>query len=407
MNKRRIRLSKPQARFLKSEEKFTLFSGGIGSGKSFAGAHYVLNKLKTDPGTPGLIGANTYNQLQKATLQTLFNEFDEMGMEYRYNQMQKTLHVENTEILCYSLDNYDAIRGVQIGWFWLDETRDTKEEAFKVVQGRLRHPRARKLEGRLTTSPSGFNWLYDHFAGDKWNSDYRLITGSSTDNVHLPEDYVESLKASYDDKLFEQEVLGKFVNIQQGQIYYAFSRERNVKDIAREKDQRLWIGMDFNINPMTAVVFQSYEDKIVVLDEIWLQTSNTKEMAQTITERWGSGWPIIPDSTGKRKQTSSSGFSDHDILRAAGFVIPNVANPFRVDRYNTVNNLLEKGRLLINPRCKKLIRDLEQVSYKEGSSQPDTAKDSTLTHISDSLGYGCWYHYPSIKPKAGVHQIPR
>ena len=42
---------------------------------------------------------------------------------------------------------------------------------------------------------------------------------------------------------------------------------------------------------------------------------------------------------------------------------------------------------MINPKCKHTIRDLEQVSFKEGSTQIDTGKDLLLTHASDALGY--------------------
>ena len=71
--------------------------------------------------------------------------------------------------------------------------------------------------------------------------------------------------------------------------------------------------------------------------------------------------------------------------------VPN-RNPAEKDRINSMNAMLcnSKGnrRVLINPnRCKNLIRDLEQVSYKDGSVQIDKGKDINLTHSSDSLGY--------------------
>jgi hypothetical protein len=52
-----------------------------------------------------------------------------------------------------------------------------------------------------------------------------------------------------------------------------------------------------------------------------------------------------------------------------------------------------------------LIKDLEQVSFKEGSAQLDTSLDKSLTHISDALGYGAWYCFPIIKPTAGVYSF--
>jgi hypothetical protein len=77
-----------------------------------------------------------------------------------------------------------------------------------------------------------------------------------------------------------------------------------------------------------------------------------------------------------------------------------------MDRYNTVNGLLEKARIKISNKCVKLIGDLEKVSFKEGTTLPDT-NDKMLTHISDALGYLCWWLYPILPVKSEVRLIKR
>jgi hypothetical protein len=56
-----------------------------------------------------------------------------------------------------------------------------------------------------------------------------------------------------------------------------------------------------------------------------------------------------------------------------------------------VNAKLRSARgdteLLVNPRCRELISDFEQVSYMEDSMQIDKNKDRLRTHASDALGY--------------------
>jgi hypothetical protein len=49
--------------------------------------------------------------------------------------------------------------------------------------------------------------------------------------------------------------------------------------------------------------------------------------------------------------------------------------------------------LKINRRCKELIKDLEQVSYKEGSQIVDKVRDPKRTHLSDALGYLVWREF--------------
>jgi hypothetical protein len=71
------------------------------------------------------------------------------------------------------------------------------------------------------------------------------------------------------------------------------------------------------------------------------------------------------------------------------------SNPAVRDRVNAVNAMLcnhqGERRLLVNPCCKQLIRDLERVSWKADSndnllSQLDKTNPG-LTHVSDALGY--------------------
>jgi hypothetical protein len=47
-------------------------------------------------------------------------------------------------------------------------------------------------------------------------------------------------------------------------------------------------------------------------------------------------------------------------------------------------------RLAIDARCKELIKDLEQVAYKENTQVIDKDRDPKRTHLSDALGYLVW-----------------
>ena len=399
-----ISLTQPQYDFLTSDAPVTLFSAGIGSGKSFVGAHWARDMIAREPKAKGFIGANTYNQLQNATLATFFAVLDEFNIPYQYNRQRNLIRAAGRTIYAYSLENYDAIRGIEVGWAWLDETRDTPKAAFNVVLGRMRDRNCERRLLRLTSSPNGFDWLYDDFAGPEKKASYSVIFGRTQDNVFLPEGYAESLRESYDENAYKQEVLGQFVNLTQGAIYYAFDRGRHVKPQVPLPGHRVRVGIDFNVNPMSAVAFQDYDQTLHVLKDYQLMSSNTHELAQALVTDWGLGTEVIPDSTGKALKTAARGLTDHQILRDHGLNVLTNRNPARMDRYNCLNNLLEKGRVEIDPSCRALTRDLEKVSYKEGTNQPDTT-DSRLTHVSDALGYAAWWAYPIVKISSGAHQI--
>ena len=114
-----------------------------------------------------------------------------------------------------------------------------------------------------------------------------MVQGSTFDNPFLPPSYVESLRESYDDKMYQQEVLGQFVTTGVGQVYYSFNRIRNVRPVALDPRYPIMIGMDFNINPMSAVVFQCIGPEIRAIDEISLMSSDTNEMGKHLLAKFG------------------------------------------------------------------------------------------------------------------------
>jgi PBSX family phage terminase large subunit len=404
MSSLEINLTTQQHDFLNLNSKFGLFRAGIGTGKTFVGSWWAYQKLCSDPLSKGFIGANTYNQLRNATLSRFFETLDSVGVPYSYNQQRNIIDVAGRKIYAYSLDNYEHIRGIEIGWGWIDEAAFAKEAAFRVLIGRLRDSKAKRLELRLTTSAFGFNWLYDYFEGERKTPEFKTVVATTFDNPYLPEGYAESLRDVYDEKVYQQEVLGEYVSIGTGSVYYVFNRSKHLFDLSVPQNARIFAGIDFNVVPMSAAIGFLDGETLNIIDEIVIHNSNTDEMAKEILKRYGK-ISVIPDSTGKRIVTSARGYSDHEILRQYGLNVQYNKNPARMDRYNVVNNLLEKGRLKINKKCTRLIKDLEKLRFKEGSSQLDLGEDKLLSHISDALGYLAWFHFPIVRPSGGVYQL--
>lgn len=371
---------------LTSENPITLLKGGIGSGKSFCGALHANMMAELNPDSPGLIAANSYKQLKDATLTTLLNFLDKHKIKHAYKKQANELYIGRKMFYCRSLDNYDAIRGIEISDAWLDETRDTAPEAFDVVLGRLRHPSTNKFRTLLTTSPNGYDWLHEKFVLNPLPGS-NMVSASSMSNTYLPDGYIQMLLGAYDEKMIQQEIYGEFVNLTANAAYYCFSREKNVRAFELE-DLPWWGGVDFNVDPMTGVIGFVKDDVIYIWDEAYLRDSNTPSLRRHWIMKGYSGATLIPDGTGKgRKTNTESGVTDHILLEEGGnFKVKRIHNPYVGDRINCVNGLLDKARIVIHPRCVNLIKDLEQVSRGENNE--------LLTHISDALGYLAWYLFP-------------
>ena len=228
------------------------------------------------------------------------------------------------------------------------------------------------------------------------SNDYASMLMNPMDNEqNLSKGYLKRLSGMSEDKR-QRFLMGEFADGSDGEAYYAFNREMHVKETKLLKEGSLFMGMDFNVNPMTCVIGQFYSDKFYIHDEIFLENSDTFKMVDALIRKGYRG-TVIPDSTGKNRKTS--GKSDHRILKEAGFQIPHVFNPFVTDRVNNINRLFTDNRIIINPKCKKLIGDLEKVSWKD--NKLDQKTDSMLTHISDALGYLCWKLDP-IRPTSNT-----
>ena len=219
-------------------------------------------------------------------------------------------------------------------------------------------------------------------------SKYASILMNPADNLqNIDSEYISEILDNLSDKERARFRDGQFTDSSEGVAYYAFERDINVHEHdLPKKPMTLMVGMDFNVNPMTAVVGYYINDRFIIIDELYLPNSDTYIMANELIKKGYGGASVYPDSTGKRRQTS--GRTDHSILREAGFNVIGTLNPFVRDRVNNVNRLLRDGRIIINPKCKKLINDLEKVVW-DGSNL-DKKTDESLTHISDALGYWCW-----------------
>jgi hypothetical protein len=70
------------------------------------------------------------------------------------------------------------------------------------------------------------------------------------------------------------------------------------------------------------------------------------------------------------------------------------SNPGVRERINLTNAKLRSAAgdigLLVDFKCKELIMDFEQVSFKADTYQIDKDRDRLRTHLSDALGYLLW-----------------
>ena len=360
-----------------------------------------------NPGRQGLIGAPTYPMLRDATLTSFLEVVRTNRIPHELNKSELILVMKDTGSRIYfrAVDDFERLRGTNLAWFGLDELTYTAEESWLRLEGRLRDPLAKRLCGFAVWTPKGFDWVYRRFIRNLVDG-YEVVLAKAFENRHVLDkvpDFYDRLKASYDAKFFEQEVLGEYLNVQAGVVYHAFKRARNAKEVQLDTMLPLFWALDFNVDPMSSIVAQKDGDEVRVLDEIVLSRASTHQACEEFMTRYPdhrAGIVIYGDASGQRLQTA--GTTDYQMIReyfrrtvygSPKFRVPS-SNPSVRERIALVNSKLfsasEEVQLLVDPRCKGLVMDFEEVTFKPESSVIDKDKDSQRTHLSDALGYLLW-----------------
>lgn len=411
-----------QGRFQAATARFKGFSGPVGSGKSAALCFEALRQAFINRGRQGVLAAPTFMMLRDATLSGLFAALDEHDVDFELKKTDGELLIKApaSTMLLRSLDEPERLRGTNLAWFGIDELSYAREEAWLRLEARLRDPKAERLCGFGVWTPQGHDWLYKRFLHDPVRG-YECVRARPFENRYLLDktpDYYERLESSYDPRFYRQEALGEYLNSRADRVYHCFNPA--VHQVRHEYDPRkllLW-ALDFNVAPMTSVLLQWDSGRIAVIDEIVLERATTEEACMEFENRFKGhmgALDVFGDASGKNMHTT--GTSDYTMLQSylyrAGFRhvklrVPS-KNPPVLNRVQKVNALLTNAlgevRLEVDPRCKELIKDFEEVMFKPESGVIDKARDPQRTHASDALGYVVWELFGE-KPSAGEMDKP-
>lgn len=395
----RIKLFKKQLEFIQRPERLGLLLAGLGFGKTYNLAVWLLTKAIQNPGSACGMASKDFGQLSLALDKEIRIALNQMALKENYHYVRRiSPHLQykfknGSNIIGLTAENYDSsFRAVNLNFLALDELAFYEEAAFKTAQGRVR---IQPSQIRCATTPKGFNFVYENFI-EKPPANSFVIKATTYDNPLLSPDYVESLKESYTEKLFEQECMAEFVDLTAEAAYYQFNKEIHVQTIVRSPGIPFYCTLDFNVAPFCGAFFQVIDNSIKVFDELFIpDNGDTYKAGLIIKDKCGSSVNIISDSTGANRSTV--GGSNHTILKNMGFNLIYSKNPFVFDRVQHVNKMLEERRISIDPKCKNLIRCLSKTTWNK-MGKLDQTKDRTLTHASDAIGYAAFRLFPPRNP---------
>ena len=364
-----------QWQFVADRAHYPAYVGGIGSGKTFAGAVKVITRLGRKQF--GLVASPTYDMLRLTTQRTLFALLDQLGIAYEYNRSDKiaTIPASGHEIIFRSLDDPEKVRGPNVHYCWVDEGSLISGEAWKIVTGRARLEDGPDwpFQAWNTCTPKGRNYVWEVWERDA-NAAHPLYRVRSAENPELPEDFVQSL--GYTGLFAQQELLGEFVAFE-GLVWPEFSREHHVAT----QDCTGWraiLGVDVGTrNPTAILTVRGEPERRHVEREVYRRGLSSEEIVSLIEAEADRVNPerifLDPSAAAYIETLQQHGYPAEKAENDVIFGIGQVATAFA-------------DGLTIDPACVNLMAELEAYHYPENrldSDKPVKEND----HACDALRY--------------------
>lgn len=383
--KRELRLFPRQMRFVASRSPFPAYVGGIGSGKSFAGAAKVITRIGS-PGI-GMICAPTYPMLRDSTRRTLIDLLTQLGIGYELHKSDNVITITSSghEILCRSLDNPDGLRGPNLEYAWIDEAGYVSREAFNIAIGRVRvgnHPQV-----WVTSTPKGRNWMWELWerdaTGDESDPLHPLFRVRTQENPELPADFAASL--GYSGRFAAQELGGEFVAFE-GLVYPMFSRPRHVTAMDCE-GWRTAMTVDVGSRNPTAILTMRMagDERVHQERETYRRNMSSGDIIAAIEDEADRCDPetiyIDPSAKGYIMQLQRDGYpvtpAKNDVIEGIG----------RVTELLSRETKDGAAAFTIDPSCVNTIAEYETYRYPEGSRAATDKPIKESDHALDALRY--------------------
>ncbi len=372
-----------------ASERFVLYGGAVGGGKSVWLCNEGLQLSLDSPGNVGYMCRYELSSFMRTTMLTLEKYLPDAVIA-QHHQTENYIRLVNGSLIFYGGlgDDRKAIerlKSMELGWFAIDQAEETSESHFFMLASRLRvkAPNIR-YKALLTANPAP-GWVKHRFIEQKLE-DHIFIPSLPRDNPFLPEDYESNLRKLYPDELVKQLLEGDWDALEAGNYLFKYSDIKSA--IEREVDtgdEPNVIGQDIaRYGDDSSVACIKKGNKVFWIDH-WAKTNlmHTTGKIVNLIERFepslvnldviglGSG---VYDRLIELKYKQANPINVQE--KARGEEKEKFAN-LRAEMYKSLQSKFEKGEISI-PDDLELIAELSSIKYKinsRGQLQMESKED--------------------------------
>jgi len=398
------------ARPLQRPMRYKGASGGRGSGKSHFFAEEAVERMVTKPSARIVCIREVQRSLKFSAKALVEAKIQELGVASLFLVLTTEIRrIGGTGLMIFegmqdhTADSIKSLEGFEVAW--VEEAQSISQRSLDLLLPTIR---AEGSEIWFSWNPQKKTDPVDVLFVTLRDGALRIHT-TYLDNPFLPSTLraeAERLRLADPDK-YEHVWLGKYDLGGKGRVYAKFVDkpfpEGNVDASILDRGGEIYVGQDFNINPMASIIAVRAVDECHVLGALLIPTSNTEEVCEEIRTRYPDRHVVFcPDPAGNARHTNAkAGVTDFTIIRRFGFEVraPS-AHPPVVDRVNNVNTMLcddqKRRRVRVHPDAQHLIDALSGQVYKPDTNIPD--KSGGFDHPNDAFGYLLWQEFNVLAP---------
>ena len=407
--------------------RYIALTGGRASGKSYFLAHYFLDLLlykKAD-----LLCAREFqNSITESNYKLFKNIINKYDLPYEVQSTRIKSRTTGSQIVFIGLSDVtaDNVKSFEdFKFVWLEEAQKISKKSWETLNPTIR-----------TENAQIFISMNPEINHKKHPIMSELLTIYKNDSLHLHINYNQNpfvsadiikmaeLTRQYKPDDYKRIWLGIPDDTSVNTVVKHFT-EDNIAELTYCPDETLHITCDFNVGTMMWCLAHVTANKVFFFDEIVLENVTTEDTIQEVIRRYPDhkGAIIINgDAAGTFRNTQSEIDNYKIIVNALRrhypknpiHVVIRLSNPRIKHRITVWNNMVldprGQRRIIIDPKCKWLLYNMEELKYKPGTdiidlpthqNLRDDNEKRFLMHIFDAASY-LVERYFLIRPEGDV-----
>ncbi len=367
-----------QRRFLLSKAPLIIYLGGIGAGKTFIACIKAI--AAASKGRKQLILGLTHTQARDVILETLEEVFVLFGMiegkHYKIDRSRLNVKIFGGSVIYIrSLNQANNLRGMKIADAYIDEAAYHKDqEVFNILLGRMREVEDGQMH--LTTSPAGFNWVFDIHT----SAGAEFIKCSTFANSFLPERYIKNMIRQYGSQFIRQELYADFVQMSSNIFRSSWVRDGSqLQDVGQGQRIRFWdfaFSDDNEADYSAGVLLEKRGSSFLILDIVRVK-QNYETLKKTIAKTAqmdGRETVVGFENAGQQKAIILNLSSMPELALHQKRKLTVAKYGRKIHRILPVASMAELGQLYISSNCrnrKEFFEELDALSMDDSHRNDD------------------------------------